>query len=222
MSSAPTLSLVHTPVYGPGPTRRCTAINLLFRRGVALDTALASEKTKWGKKLKDAIQELDDLCDPEKTPKPASAKERGEHLDRIFAARETRDKIKRDRAKAEDEATVRCKANAQALTECQSTRAGGSQQNLPGVLNKLAEGLELTPGTLELIDAAAREVLSSAGSKNAPDIDDIRELAAAIAEMRIDGSRFVAATSEAVAMDEGETEDLSAEVGDDPDSDVPF
>jgi hypothetical protein len=222
MPTAHSLSIVPTPVYGPGPTRRCTAINLLFRRGVALDNTLATEKTKWGKKLKDAIQELDDLCDPEKTPKPATAKGLSEHLDKIFAAKEKRDQIKRDRAKAEDEATVRCKANAQALVECQSTRAGGPQQNLPGVLNKLAEGLELTPGTLELIDAAAREVLSSAGSKNAPDIDDIRELAAAIAEMGIDGGRFVSATSDAVEMDDKEPEDMSAEAGDDPDSEVPF
>ena len=221
MSTA--LSIVPSTDPNLAKARRYTAITLLRRRGDRLANELASTTVFWKKEIADSVAELDALCDPKESPKPATLKERGERLDQIYEVKKERDRAKAGKAKACGDIQALIEANEQAIDECFAAKPNGAQQPLPlGDRRQVADGLELTPGTLELIDAAAREVLTSAGSKNAPDIDDIRDLATAIAMMGIDGSKFVPATSDAVVADDKPQTDESGADGDGPESDVPF
>lgn len=204
--------------FSPGPTRRLTAIQLLHDRRATLVRVQKAEEKDWSERIAEAKSTLDALIDAEKPP---TSKERGDRLDAIQAAKADHTRCIAQKAVETGKRTAAVKANDAALVETiQAQRDPSPQQRLDlGDTVALAEGLELTEGTLELIDAAAREVLGAGGESSAR-MDDIKELAAAIASLGLSGIHLITPTAEAVE-EEGHLADHSAE-GEPDEGDVPF
>jgi hypothetical protein len=91
-----------------------------------------------------------------------------------------------------DVKTAAVQANEDAFRETAMAQLDGTQQQLPlGDRLRLAEGLDLTAGTLALIDAAARDALGKPDLRE-QEREEIAELATALAALGIDGMTLAA------------------------------
>lgn len=203
-----------------GDRRRLTAIWLLRQRAKLLNTRWKARQKHWTEELTEATQALNNLIDEEI---PTASGDRKKRLEDIKEAREEIKERKKEKGTDLDGCTSAIKANEAALTEtADADMVIATQQKLSFEDTvALADGLELTPGSLELIDAAAREILQATDSASASRLEDVKELATAIAAMKISGVHLVTPTAEAVES-EGEQTDHSAEGGESDEDDPPF
>ncbi len=192
-----------------GDRRRLTSIWLLRKRAVLLNTRWKARQKHWTEQLTEATQALNNLIDEDL---PTSKADLTERLKAIKDAREECKDRKKDKGSDIDGCTSAMKANDAALTEAADADLVQSVQQRLAFEDTvaLADGLDLTPGTLELIDAAAREVIQATDNATATRLEDVKELATALASLKISGMHLVTPAAEAVESD-GELADHASD-----------
>lgn len=181
----------HVAVASPslGAQRRLTAIRLLLRRGSALEAAVKLERKIWSDKLADQTKARNERI---REATPTTSEERAERLDIIRRDLLDHEKMELAKRLALDVKTAAVQANEGAFRETAMAQLDGTQQQLPlGDRLRLAEGLDLTSGTLALIDAAARDALGKPDLRE-QEREEIAELATALAALEIDGMTLAA------------------------------
>lgn len=202
---------------GLGAQRRLTVIQLLHARGQYIDIRIAACRKNHALLIGEATKEMNALIEQADPP-------RKDALDRVHAIRSAKGEIDdRKRAKAAelDSLTASRKETEQALVEAIQSKIDDTNQLGLDLGDKLAlaDGLGLSPGTIQLADAEARRVIAAKGEGSAP--SDVTELALAIAGMGISGEKFIVAPSEDVDDSDG-GEDLSGEAPEDDEDDPSF
>jgi hypothetical protein len=207
------MSLVPEPTTspdGPGPQRQVTAIQLMLGRTDRLGANYSARSKKWNKAIGEAETALDTVI---KQPNP----QKKDALDRLHAIQAAHAEVASRKTQKSDELGILApllKHAEQAFREvCQKRDDEGVQTGLD--FGDFGDGLSWTPGTLELIDAEARMIITAQGA-SAP--ADVVELATALASMGISGEKFVTVASDAVETDEDGV-DMSDEGGGGEDDD---
>jgi hypothetical protein len=205
---------------GIGYQRRCTAIRLLREREPRLVTHLKGRQKHWAEQLSEATKAMNAEI---KKDIPKGSQDRYDMIMAIQDAFEEHAEREREKKKDIDACKAAVEANATAFQETITTdlEAVAQQQHLFDETQELAKGLELTDGTLELIDAAAREVLMATPDASTVYLAAVAELATALASMQISGMHLVTPPSEAVESD-GDQPDHSGEGDEAEEGDVPF
>lgn len=200
--------------------RRNAAIKLLSGRLKRMDDLeIPACRKKHAGILTEATKAQTEAIDK---PLPSTAKELRAWGDSVKAA--TAEIRKREKEKKDelDELTSERKMTEQAFIETIESEETGLQQGLDfGDKTAVADGLALTPGTLERIDAEARQILAAKGTGSAPVA--IAELATAIAGLGISGATLVKAASDDVEEDaEAKAEETDADAEGEDAKDIPF
>ena len=220
--TSPTMTLVPelptlASTQGIGAQRRLTVIQLLHARGQYLDLKIAACRKNHATLIGEATKAQNELIEQADPPK----KDALERVHAIRAAKAEIDDRKRAKAAELDTLTSSRKETEQALVEAIQSKIDDTTQLGLDLGDKLAlaEGLGLSPGTIQLADAEARRVIAAKGEGSAP--SDVTELALAIAGMGISGEKFIVAPSDDVDDSDG-GEDLSGEAPEDDEMDTPF
>jgi hypothetical protein len=205
---------------GIGYQRRCTAIRLLREREPLLLNRQKGRQKHWAEQLSEATKAMNAEI---KRDIPKASQERYDMIKAIQDAFEEHAEREREKKKDIDACKAAVEANATALQETATAdvEAVAVQQQLFDETQELAKGLELTQGTLELIDAAAREVLQANPEASTVYLAAVAELATALASMKINGMHLVTPPAEAVESD-GELADHAGEGDEAEEGDVPF
>jgi hypothetical protein len=175
---------------GIGYQRRCTATRLLREREPRLTTHLKGRQKHWAERLGEATKALNGEI---KKDIPKGSQDRYDMIKAIQDAFEAHAETDRQKKKDIDACKAAVEANSTAFHETATAdvEAVAQQQQLFDETQELAKGLELTQGTLELIDAAAREVLQGNPDANTLYIEAVAELAIALASMKVSGMHLV-------------------------------
>jgi hypothetical protein len=204
-----------------GDRRRLTSIWLLRQRAKLLNTRWKARQKHWTEELTESTQALNSLIDEDL---PSSKTDLMERLKAIKGAREECKDRKTEKGRDLDGCTSAIKANDAALTETADADLVQSVQQRLAFEDTvaLADGLDLTPGTLELIDAAAREVIQATDNASATRLEDVKELATALASLKISGMHLVTPAAEAVESDGDLADHASDGQGADDEADIGF
>ena len=210
MKPAMTLVISDPDTYesrGLGAMRRCAATRLLSGRMISLASDIRARRKAWAKSLAEANNEFFAIVGQDDVPrKDAPA--------RLLAIQSARRSIVQMNDARSHELGALKESHAAVSAAFFETIDSQSVLDL-GERQTLAAGLDLTQGTLEIIDAAARDLIAV----GRPVPDDVQDLVLAIAGLGFSGERLVSVASGSVEVDDHAGEELFDERAD---ADIPF